>query len=73
MVCNGETERSFKKLMSKQYSVRELRKLLEANGYRCKRTTGSHSIFSNGNKIVVLPVVTLNYKVANKIVSQIAK
>ncbi|MEG2378119.1 MAG: hypothetical protein RSC43_07170 [Clostridia bacterium] len=43
------------------------------NGYRCKRMNGSHAIYSNGNTTIPLPVVSLNYKVANKIASQIAK
>ncbi|MEG0614737.1 MAG: type II toxin-antitoxin system HicA family toxin [Oscillospiraceae bacterium] len=57
--------------ISKQYSIREVKQILSDNGYIYKRRKGSHCIYSNGTKEIVLPVVSLNYKLGNRLVKEI--
>lgn len=57
--------------MSKQYSVRELQKMLKSKGFKCIRISSSHAIYSNGKENISLPIVSLNYKIANKIVRKL--
>ena len=57
--------------MSKQYAVRDLQHMLKDYGYSHDRTNGSHQIWKKENRMITLPVVTLNYKLGNKIAKQI--
>lgn len=59
--------------MSKQYSVRELQRMLKDNGYVHDRTRGSHQIWERPGCMITLPVVSLNYKLGNKIARQIMR
>lgn len=57
--------------MSKQYSVRDIQRMLKNYGFVHDRTKGSHQVWKKEGMIITLPVVTLNYKLGNKIAHQI--
>lgn len=59
--------------MSKQYSVRELQRMLKDYGFICERTKGSHQIWKKNERVVTLPVVTLNYKLGIKIAKDVVR
>lgn len=56
--------------MSKQYSVRQIENMLNENGYKLLRIKGSHAIYGKEERILVVPLVNLNFKVGNKIAKQ---
>lgn len=57
--------------MSKQYSVRDIQRMLKDYGFIYDRTKGSHQVWKKDKLMITLPVVTLNYKLGNKIAKQI--
>ena len=44
---------------------------MKENGFELKRMNGSHSIWSNGEKTVSLPVVTCKPIICNKIIKEL--
>lgn len=59
-------------LAMKSYSVRDVQRILIDCGYSLTRTKGSHQIWHNGSKREVLPVVKLDYHIANSIVKRLS-
>ena len=70
---NGCQKKRKRYLIARQYSVREIRKMLNINNFEYVRTKGSHEIWKKATDLVVLPVTQLNYKLGVKIVRQIEK
>ncbi len=56
----------------KEYNSREMRKVLRDRGYAHIRTKGSHEIWVNGSRSVVLPAATLKVVIAHKLLKQTA-
>ena len=54
----------------KQWTIKEVRDLLERNGYEKIRTKGSHEMYSNGTETIALPVVKLRGVIMNRLVKQ---
>lgn len=52
----------------KQYSVREVQRLLRDSGYSVARTTGGHQIWTDGKRSVAVTVAHMNACVANRII-----
>ena len=53
------------------YSKREIVRLLKESGYKAERTSGSHQTWSNGEKIITVPIARLKPIIAKKIYAQI--
>lgn len=56
--------------MRRIIKIQELQRALKRGGYKLKRTTGSHQIWSNGIKTVSVPVVKLNPMIAKRLVKE---
>lgn len=52
----------------KQYSVREVQRLLRDSGYSVARTRGGHQIWTDGKRSVAVTVAHMNACVANRII-----
>ena len=53
----------------KQYTAKELEKMLRGKGYDYIRTRGSHRIFKRDDKTVVVPI-HLNAAIAHRLVKE---
>jgi len=54
----------------KQISVRQMQSMLKTNGYELSRQNGSHQIWSNGQNIISVPVVSLKSIIANRLIKE---
>ena len=55
----------------KNWSPREFQKLLEVNGYKCSRTSGSHLIFTKpGVTHISIPATNVNMMVARRLIKE---
>ena len=52
------------------YSSREFRHILSNNGYTHIRTTGSHMIYSNGERQIVITSKNLNAVICRRLIKE---
>lgn len=54
----------------KQYSVNDMQRILEKNGFRLFRTRGSHQVWKREEETLVLPCVRLSAVIASRLIKQ---
>ena len=54
----------------RQYSVKEMQKVLKHNGYKKVRQRSSHQIWQKGGDTLCLPVATLHSVIALRLIKE---
>ena len=54
----------------KQYTVREMQKILEYNGYHKERQHGSHQIWKREGDSVTLPVINMKSVICCRLIKE---
>jgi predicted RNA binding protein YcfA (HicA-like mRNA interferase family) len=57
-------------MIIKQYTLKEMRRILKTSGYITVRQRGSHEMWTNGSRTLAIPVTSLNPTIARRLIKE---